>query len=553
MRNSRLTRRLGLVALGATIPALLSLGLATIASADKPLLPVGGGTEAADSGKEKGFTVANTAGGKVDPASLAEGQFLVGAHKVNIAPRPEAYGGTWETDQAKCETLSPSAFSAIGENPEHGAHLATATKSPWPENPNCIYMGGYGIGPMNAIERYDEEFGLWVRSVAVQNKAGKGFVLTVIDGEGYWWDYVTKCSDCGVKQLSQELSSKLGIQPSGIVITATHAHTSPDFIGGWGFVPDWYMTQVAEAIRESVTTAWDNRSPAVLEVGEEMARAMNSERRGTYRSAEEQQVAWFRAFTPGQTDEAIATVGAFAAHPVTKDEEGGVGHADWMATWNKRSEERFGGIGLMFNTGLGNITGANPNTGAALADLLPEIGHGRIVEGDTSIQTAETIWDHPVTNAPLSALGLPGFFDRRFNPIPAEVRTGKVDNPAGIPPCVSSAAVSVQVVVRGIRIGKDLAITTGPGELFSNVTNTIKEKGARDHGYTVTMPLAQANDALGYLPQSFEMNPVNQQGPGFVLGGVLVVNYEDAYAIDRCFGDKVLEESIAMLGTIKQP
>lgn len=549
MRNSRLTRRIGLVALGAAIPGLLAVGLATVASADKPLPFINKGTEAADSGKENGLTVANTAGGNVDPASLAEGEFLVGAAKVNIAPRPQDYDGTWETNQSRCETLSPDVFTGLSEDPGLGAHLATATANPWPENPNCIYMGGYGLGPMNAIEKYDEEFGLWVRSVAVQNSAGKGFVLTVIDGEGYWWDYATKCADCGVKQLSQSLAGELGIDPSGIVITATHAHTSPDFIGGWGFVPDWYMKQVGDAIKESVTTAWNTRTAAVLEVGEEMARAMNSERRGTYRSAEEQQVAWFRAFAPGQTDKAIATVGAFAAHPVTKDEGGGVGHADWMATWAKRTEERFGGTGLMFNTGLGNITGANPNTGAQLADLLPAIGQGNLVTGDTSIQTAETIWNHPVTNAPLSALGLPGFFDRRFNPTPAQVSTGK--NPATAP-CASASAVSVEVVVRGIRIGKDLAITTGPGELFSNLTNTIKEKGARDQRYTVTMPLAQANDALGYLPQSFEMNPVGQQGAGFALGGVLVVNYEDAYSIDRCFGDKVLEESIAILGAIKK-
>lgn len=550
MRTTRFTRRLGLVMLGAAIPALLGLGLSSLASAEKKLPLLEDKTQgAAAENNAHGKTVSSTAKRKSSPADLEAGEFLVGAAKVNIAPRPADYGGTWETNQARCETISPDMFGALGEDPALATHLATATASPWPENPNCIYMGGYGLGPMNAIEKFDEQFGLWVRSVAVQNAAGQGFVMTVIDGEGYWWDYATKCADCGVKQLSQELSSELGIQPSGIVITATHSHTSPDFIGGWGFVPDWYMKQVGDAIRESVKSAWKTAAPAVLEVGEEMARGMNSERRGTYRSAEEQQVAWFRAFAPGQDDEAIATVGAYAAHPVTQDESGGVGHADWMATWAKRSEERFGGVGMMFNTGLGNITGANPNTGAQLADLLPKIGGGKVIGSDTSITTAETIWNQPVTNAPLSALGLPGFFDRRFNPVPAEVRTGKSPDTA---PCASASAVSVEVVVRGIRVGSDLAITTGPGELFSNLTNTIKEKGARDNGYTVTMPLAQANDALGYLPQSFEMNPVGQQGAGFVAGGVAVVNYEDAYSIDRCFGDKVLEESINMLRALKQ-
>jgi hypothetical protein len=51
------------------------------------------------------------------------------------------------------------------------------------------------------------------------------------------------------------------------------------------------------------------------------------------------------------------------------------------------------------------------------------------------------------------------------------------------------------------------------------------------------------------MPQAFELNPAGQQGLGFVgeLQGYLFVNYEDAYAIDRCFGDMALETSIGLL------
>jgi hypothetical protein len=71
-------------------------------------------------------------------------------------------------------------------------------------------------------------------------------------------------------------------------------------------------------------------------------------------------------------------------------------------------------------------------------------------------------------------------------------------------------------------------------------------------GAVVTMPLGQANDALGYMPQSFEMSPIGQQGLGFVgeLQGYLFVNYEDAYAIDKCFGDMALETSIDLLNDL---
>ncbi len=66
------------------------------------------------------------------------------------------------------------------------------------------------------------------------------------------------------------------------------------------------------------------------------------------------------------------------------------------------------------------------------------------------------------------------------------------------------------------------------------------------------MPLGQANDALGYMPQSFEHNVAGQQGAGFVdeAQGFAVVNYEDAYSIDRCFGDKALAATLRLLDTL---
>lgn len=474
-----------------------------------------------------------------EPAALLS----VGASAASIAPRPAEHGGTWETDPAACRTLDPGFLEQLGTSPEDAAHLAH-TGSPWPENPDCIYQGGFGIGPMNPVTAFDEELGLWVRSVAIGDGEDTA-VLTVIDGEGWMWDYASKCDDCGAKQLSEDLGAELGIDPAGIIISATHSHAAPDFIGGWGFVPDWYMTQVTETVRTSVRDAVASMEPAVVEVGEVQARRFNRERRDTYRSAEEQQAGWLRAYVPAAKKgkhpapaRVIATVGAYAGHPTTRGTNGGVAHPDWPGVFAHEVEERFGGVGLHLMTGLGNMS-ATDETGSGVAALLPPVGSGTpVTTGDVS--AVQSRWRQPATNVPLSALGLPGFFDRQFDAVPATVSAGKSDTA----PCVSASAVSVEVAVSVIRIG-ELAITTGPGELFSNLTNTIKEKSPA----AVTFPLAQANDALGYLPQSFELNPVGQQGLGFALGGYLIVNYEDSYAIDRCFGDMTLETTLDLLDT----
>jgi hypothetical protein len=380
-------------------------------------------------------------------------------------------------------------------------------------------------------------------------------VLVVLDGEGYFWDYGTKCTDCGTKQMTAELAADkdLGLEAKNIVIAATHSHSSPDFIGGWGFVPDWYMKQVSETIKSTVRQALSTMRPAVLEYGEHEARAFNSERRDTYRSPEEQQLAWLRAYAPGRGhdhDETIATIGAYAAHPTTFGTNGGKASSDWVGLFEASLEKRFGGVGMHFMTGLGNMSASglghvddpNSTTGADdLAALVAGIGDGNEIE-NPDIKTAQTTWQQPVTNAPLTALGVPGFFDRKFAQTPSSVRTG--EDPDKFQ-CVSASPVSAEVAVSAARIGSEFALTAAPGEIFSNVSNTIKEQS----GAVVTMPLGQANDALGYMPQSFEMNVASQQGPGFAgeLNGYVIVNYEDSYAIDKCFGDMAMETTIGLL------
>jgi hypothetical protein len=565
-----------------------------------PALPLGatapGVPAVPGTGSQQSKTIAATT---TDVPALGQGQLLVGAAKNSIAPNPDAMkangypAARWETNAAKCKPLAPEYIQRLlTETQTEVDHLASAG-SAWPENPSCIYQGGFSLGPQNPVTSYDAEYGLWVRTVAFSDGADT-LMLSVIDGEGWFWDYAKKCDDCGTKQIAAALAddpdlAARKVTAKSFVLHATHSHAAPDFIGGWGFVPDWYMAQVTETIKRTAKEAVLGMVPAVVEVGETEARAHNNERRDTYRSAEEQQLSWLRAVAiqqPAATETAtatpapapsptatkggkpkpttspspsptasptppppappkvIATIGAYAGHPTTKGTNGGVAHPDWPGVFEKRLEERFGGIGLHFMTGLGNMSAAGGSAaGSRLADLIPAVGEGRLV-ADTDLVVAQQTFRHPVTNAPLDALGTPGFFDRQFDAEPTTVRTGKSADTA---PCVSAGPQSVELPVNAARIGRDFVLTTGPGELFSNVTNTIKEKNPG----RVTMPIAQTNDALGYMPQSFEIHPVGQQGLGFVAGGAVFVNYEDSYAIDRCVGDAVLETTLSLLNTIR--
>jgi hypothetical protein len=583
--------------------AWAGIGLAPVPA---PSLPATGAAapdaSVTSTGDATATTTTTTAA--VDPVTLGAGQLLVGAAKTSMDPRPDLMqkkgfpDARWEVDPAKCKTTQPAWIADLPKSALNAMDGIANPGSVWPENPSCIYQGGFGLGPVNPVGSFDQEFGLWVRSMAFSDGT-QTLITTVIDGEGWLWDYRSKCTDCGAKQINAALGADPELKARGVtaashVLHATHSHASPDFIGGWGFVPNWYMAQITEAIKSTARQAVLSMEAATLETGEVEARAHNAERRGTYRAAEEAAMSWVRAVAveknppapvetsaaspspsptgAGRSDEApgrptqdsspvpspspsptgtaptagprvIATLGAFAAHPVTYGTHAGVAHPDWVGLFNQRLEQRFGGIGLHFMTGLGNLTGANKTTGGKLADLVPAVGQGRPVD-DTTVKVAAGTATSALTNVPLSALGTPGLFDRKFNPTPAVVRTGENANA----PCLSTSPQSVELPYSAARIGDDLVFTAAPGEVFANYTNTVEEKNAG----RITFALAQANDALGYMPQSFEINPVGQQGLGFVAGGFVFVNYEDSYAIDRCTGDLMLEETLKLLAEVKK-
>ncbi|MDQ3964188.1 MAG: thrombospondin type 3 repeat-containing protein [Actinomycetota bacterium] len=631
---------------------------------------------------------------------LEPGQIWAGAAKASISPRPEDFGGEWRTEG--CNALGPGIVNAH----------PTSFRIRWVEASNCIYAGGNGIGPMNAITNFDSEFGLWARSVAMSD-GEDALIMTILDGAYYFGEYNNMCgstnvpddptkwdptatdpnaavddpkNDCGFFDIQEDMGAELGVDPSSFMLASTHAHASPDFVGAWGGVPQWYMDQVEAAIKASIRAAWALRGPALIEVGDELARQYNNERRDAYRSAEENTLAWFRVVEPGQptpdpaidynaegefcidacpggittrtvtgtsvsveaaastpepgcspsgsqpkkcrtpsptppppadgdgdgvpdtsdncpavanadqrdldadgagdacdedadgdnvadssdncpgvanqdqNDEdgdgqgdacddvrllrAIATVGSYAGHPASGVSEGKA-HADWVAPFNHAVEQDFGGVGLMFETGLGNMSqgGGDHTVGNGLAALLPDLGQGHLLQNSTGpidIRTAQTFWNQPVTNSVLAGGGVSGVFDRPMNQTPAAVRAGK-----NVPEqCVSSSPVSVRTAVSAAKIGS-LWITGGPGELFSNITNTIKEKNPNG----VTMPLALVNDALGYIMQSFETDHLGRQGLGFSTAVTQSgIEYEDAYSIDHCFGDMVLEETLKLMG-----
>lgn len=485
--------------------------------------------------------VSRTTEGKFASLAVGSGETLgadeifVGASKISLEPTPDAnLGEVWERDKEDCLPATSGDLMA-GQ-----AHVAD-WRNPWIENSNCIYMGGYGIGPTNPILTWDQQYGLWVRTAVFTDAAGDTLVLTLIDAEGYFGQYNKMCGTgeprCGAFQIAEDLGAELGISPDGFIVASTHAHTALDLIGGWGGVPGWYMDQVAGAIKDSIRQAFANKVPARLEAGEHLAREFNGERRSVYRSAEDPTINWIRAI--GRDNSVLTTVGTFATHPVNYDEELGIGHADFPVAFARQAEaNQGGGVAMVFQAGLGNMTGGGSwePKGKGIANRIPAVGSGTPVPAP-NVRVKREFWDQPVTNVPLGSLGAGGFFDRPFGG-PATVTAGK----SAQNPCRSAGATSARVAVVAAKIG-NVVVTSAPGEVFANYSNTIEERSP-----ITALAIGQANDALGYMPQSFESDHAARQGLGFV--GKPYFEYEDAYSIDACFGDMALETTLRLLGSL---
>lgn len=611
-------RRAARTILGSLLVGALSISMAW---AGAGLVPVSDEAGTAGSGTEGGWLQepeGESSGPEASSAQLEPlqaNQVYAGAYKVNIAPDPEKYSGTWETRQAHCETMA----NPQETEPEHVPDFRVR----WHENTNCIYTGGFDLGPEHAVSKFDEEYGLWARATAISD-GNDTVVLLILDASYYFAKYANMCNtvpahksaydgegpgantytqDCGFRDLQNSMAAnygytgpdgrgQLGIEPASFFLASSHAHAAPDFIGAWGGVPRWYMQQVEDSIREAVYGAINSLQPTYVEAGEILYRAGNNSRRRHYHAAEESGASWMRFVTeeeadpicttpapeptptgpPGQVKKsppppeptptctqpppnknAIATIGTYAAHPVNSSN--GTAYADLSGVFAKRAEERFGGIGLYFQTGFGNMTSNGSRVALAnnLVQLLPDLGMGRQVTGSLDVKTVMRTFDQPVTNSALAGGGLSGIFDRPMEPRPSAISISKDSlrpGDEGSPErfhgphkrCNSASPVTVNSQVSVARIGSadgGLLITGGPGELFSNYTNTIKEKNLGG----VTFPLSLVNDGLGYIMQSVETDHVGRQAVGFVNGPFS--EYEDAYSIDACFGDHALEQTLA--------
>ncbi len=497
---------------------------------------------------------------------LPAGRFLVGASRASIFPAPKVFGGDeWVT--SGCTSLDSQTIDQDHVLPPFDPADPTDTIDEirsWPaSSPDCIYLGGFGIGPARPAESVGHG-GVWVRAVAISN-GETTFIYEVADAVGWFSRYdPTICDDCGILDVRERIAEDTGLDAGNIIVASTHSHATADTYGGWGGIPDWYRAELRDATIAAAKQAIANMRPATLTVGSAQIPARNNERRETYYSNVDPAATFIQARIPG-TKQAIATMSTFGAHPTIVGDP--VLHADWPGAAARRFEKSWGGVGLMFEGGLGNasISGVGEEgdteeqvaekTGIAVADDISRwiASNGIRLKSNDMFAATKTVVHPVMTNPGLLTLGTFGLFDREFIPgtagsgVPgtymwskqgeASTDTGEdtdvEPDPGALRGCVSTGP-TINTFAGAHRIGTAV-VAFAPGEIFSNVAEVVKE---RIDTTPMTMVIGQANDALGYIIQSFEFDLSANAATEY---GTMTGEYEEVFATDRCIGDHVLE------------
>jgi hypothetical protein len=475
------------------------------------------------------------------PGRLTGGNFLVGADATDLTPTPALFGGTtWQTEG--CTKLEDGQLDQTHMLPGDGHGHPFASK-------DCIYLGGFGIpAPVRPAESYDDG-GVWVRSMAISN-GEKVVVMQILDAVGWFYRYASQiCDGCGIADMKAAIAKDTGVPADNISIGATHAHAGPDGYGGWGGLPTWYWNQIRDSVIASAKRALQNMEAARITVGEVILRDFNNERRDHYYSTTDYQATWLQAKTAG-SGAVLATMTNYAGHPTIVS--GPILHADWPGAASRGLEAAFGGVGMLFEGGLGNVSvrgrggkdqdEAAENTGKAFAAAIAK----DIADGGTTLTTNDVAskvltMEHPVTNAVLAGGGLVSLFARDFLPggggaLPGAYHWAKpqLPDPGYVRGCDSASPVGVSTIAGAFRVG-DALILFAPGEIFSNIAEVAKSKTA---GSSMTFVFGQTNDSLGYIIQSFEFDVLSNLATEYVT---MTAEYEEFFSLDRCFGDHVLQ------------
>src|SRR5437870_5091684 len=130
-----------------------------------------------------------------------------------------------------------------------------------------VYLGGYGLGPHRPATWVRDPLFARALVLGCVGQTGSAVAVEEIDNQGMSVAYRPTVGPYGLEDIRTAAASAAGISRSHIILATDHSHAGPDLIGVWGFVPTWYLQEVAAGASRAIATAAATLRPVTLSVG----------------------------------------------------------------------------------------------------------------------------------------------------------------------------------------------------------------------------------------------------------------------------------------------
>ncbi len=459
------------------------------------------GESAGSSTTGEGGSATQTSGGATDSATSGSTGSSSGL------PTATSTATTGDTDGTTGDTTGDTTTTGgVVEGFQVGFDVVDVSPTPAQIDKQDIYMGAYGApytrGPAKGV--HDR---IYVRSMAIEAE-GVGFVMAIVDLPG-----MGNQNTRAIREMVAEMSD---LEESQVLIGTTHTHSSPDFMGLWGGVPDAYRDQLKEQAALSMVSAWEAREEADLYVA--TGKGPNRNRRG-WEMTDDAMVVLDAIDLEG---ERIGTLVNFAAHPIILGESNKEISCDYTGPMVLALEEALGAPVALFNGTLGDASPDVPD-GEYEDDFERAAVYGELLSGIAEELVADAELIEPVVE--LDFREWTQSVDNFLFQLAAQLGILQYD--------FDMKGLEQEVVTQStyFRLGAQVQGVSFPGESLTRNGLAIKEAMKAPH----RMILGNTGDALGYFIPSDEWQTGKND------------NYEESVSLGKTAGDNARDAIVEMI------
>jgi hypothetical protein len=252
-----------------------------------------------------------------------------------------------------CQTDDDDDAAIPDEAPAAPLEVGAAQVDITPEIP--VILGGYGMVFLSdRFCRWSEGVHdpIYATAVAIDDRKGQTIVQIALDTIGILED--------DVHEIQNGIAMRTGVDPTRVIVSASHSHGSPDTVGIYGVIlpprtgrVDEFIAQMIEGAVEAGSSAYETRRPATARA----ATGWEPNYHHNFNAENDPEAMLDSTITVvgffDEDGETIATMTNWGCHPTVLPPENLLISADYIGGFYDRMAEELPGVHLFLNGNMG--------------------------------------------------------------------------------------------------------------------------------------------------------------------------------------------------------